>query len=66
MFDRMILNLRLADHAATTMRINATAWQRQGDQRGDQHRAQGTSRRLTLAARLDPARASVTRFTQPV
>ena len=66
MFDRITLNLRMADHATTTARSNATDWQRQGEPKRRALRPVLATALVALAARLDPARASVQRFTQPV
>ena len=66
MFDRITLNLRMADHAATTVRINAADWQWQGEPKRRALRPALATALVALAARLDPARAGVQRFTQPV
>jgi hypothetical protein len=64
MIERTTFDLRLADHAATTARINDGDWRRQGESKPRTLRPVLAAALVALAARLDPA--SVRRLTQPV
>lgn len=66
MIDRITRDLRMADHATTTARINATDWQRRGAPQRRALRPVLATALAALAARLDPARAGVQRPAQRV
>jgi hypothetical protein len=55
MIDRTTFDLRLADHAATTARINAGDWRRQGAPQRQALRPVLAAALVALAARLAPA-----------
>ena len=65
MIERTTFDLRLADHATTTARINDNNWQRQGEPKRRALRPVLAAALVALAARLAPAGAGVKRFTQP-
>ena len=64
MIERTTFDLRLADHATTTTRINDSDWQRQGKPKRRAVRSMLAATLVALAARLAPA--SVKRFTPAV
>ena len=64
MIERTTFDLRLADHAATTARINDGDWRRQGESKTRALRLVLAVALVALAARLAPA--NVRRSTQPV
>jgi hypothetical protein len=53
MIDRTTFDLRIADHSATTARINGSDWQRQGAPKHRAIRATLAAALIALAARLD-------------
>jgi hypothetical protein len=55
MIDRTTFDLRIAEHTATTARINGGDWQR-GKRKHRAIRATLAAALVSLAARLDPAR----------
>ena len=59
MIDRTTFDLRMAEHTATTARINQGDWQRQGEPKGRTIRAVLAGVLIALAARLAPERSTI-------
>lgn len=66
MIDRTTFDLRLAEHHATTTRINAGDWRRPGVARRRSALAAVAAALIALAARLDPTPRRTSRGDAPL